>query len=52
MMSQSYIGDRELSEIAETLSPEYRQMRSEEHGTLRKLNSRFATYSEYENNFQ
>ena len=46
MLPHSYISDRELSEIAETLSPEYRQLRQEEHGTLKKLNTRFAAYIE------
>merc|ERR1712110_864364 len=42
----NYISDKELSELADTCSPEYRQMRAEEHSVLKGLNNRFANYIE------
>lgn len=40
------VSDRELNDIALTVNPEYRQMRTEEHSVLKKLNNRFASYIE------
>lgn len=41
-----YISEKDLAELAETLSPEFRQMRNEEKEELKDLNNRFATYIE------
>lgn len=41
-----YVNEKELGDIADTISPEYRQMRTEEHSVLKKLNNRFASYIE------
>jgi len=38
--------ERELEHIADVISPEYKQQRTEEHSVLKKLNNRFATYIE------
>lgn len=38
--------DKDLEEITDSLSPQYRQLRTEEHSVLKKLNNRFASYIE------
>merc|ERR1712147_322701 len=41
-----YQSEKDLQELQETLSPEFRQMRHEEKEELKDLNNRFASYIE------